>query len=86
MTRYAHDAETSTDIEAQLNKVEVDEETCKEGLARVERAIDEFCDNMERGFAEQQKETSKYPRWLYGLIFTNLTFACGILIHLASCS
>ena len=72
------------DFGARLIKVEVEMETCKEGLARVERAIDELRASTERGFAEQRKEMNKHIRWLYGLIFTNLTFTCGILIHLAS--
>ena len=83
------------DIEARLIKVEVEVETCKEALAKVERAVEDLRGSMERGFAEQRtamergfaeqrEEMNKHLRWLYGLIFTNLTFTCGILIHLAS--
>ncbi|HEY1149506.1 MAG TPA: hypothetical protein VGF27_13085 [Pseudoduganella sp.] len=38
---------------------------------------------MDRQFAELRKEMNTQFRWIYGLIFTNLTFTVGIIVHLA---
>jgi predicted nucleic acid-binding Zn-ribbon protein len=92
------------DTGARLIKVEVEVETCKDAIAKLEHAIEELRSSqndgfaelrasqergfselrvsMERGFAEQRREMNLHLRWIYGLIFTNMTFTFGIIIHL----
>ena len=70
-------------MEARLTKVEVEVETCKDGITRLEHAIEELRTSTERGFAEQRREMNANFRWLYGLVITNMTFTFGIIIHLA---
>lgn len=81
------------DTETRLAKVEVEVESCKEGIARVEGAIAELRTSMENGFAEQRasveralaeqrKEANARFHWLLGLIFTNMTFTFGIIVHI----
>jgi hypothetical protein len=71
------------DTEARLIKVEIEVETCKEGIARLEHAIEDLRASTERGFAEQRREMITNFRWLYGLVITNMTFTFGLILHLA---
>lgn len=78
------------DLDERVAKVEVEVENNKEAIARLERAIEELRASMERGFAEQRAasdrafaEIRKDFRWLCGLVFANLTFTVGIIVHLA---
>ena len=51
-------------------------------LAEQKAALAEHKAATERQFTELRKEMDTRFRWVLGLIFTNMTFTFGILIHL----
>jgi hypothetical protein len=82
------------DIDERLAKVKVEVESNRKDVDRLDRTLDALRASVERGFAEQRaatdrqfaelrKEMNANFRWLYGLVFTNLTFTFGIIVHMA---
>ncbi|WP_395406726.1 hypothetical protein ACHMW6_08650 [Pseudoduganella sp. UC29_106] len=78
------------DLEERVAKVEAEVENNRKDIDRLEHVIEALRVSTERGFAEQRAaigrgfaELRKDIRWLCGLVFANLTFTVGIIIHLA---
>jgi len=84
-------AEADMDTEVRLAKVEVEVENCKEALEKLNNAVDELRASMDRNFAETRASQAEIRRemhtgfrWLYGLLFANMTCTFGIIVHLAA--